>query len=53
VLDRDNPDPIFEDGDNKVYPMGPTCIFNGKSIPIFVTTTENGSIRTKRLTNML
>jgi hypothetical protein len=24
VLDRDNPDPIFEDGDDKVYPMDPT-----------------------------
>jgi hypothetical protein len=53
VLDRDNPDPIFEDGDDEVYPMGPICIFNGKSIPTFVTTTENGSITTKALTDML
>jgi hypothetical protein len=39
MLDRDNPGPIFEDGDGKVYPIGPACIFNGKSIPTFVTTT--------------
>jgi hypothetical protein len=26
VLDRDNPDPIFEDGNDNVYPIGPTCI---------------------------
>jgi hypothetical protein len=39
VLDRDNPDTIFEDGKDKVYPMGPTCIYNGKTITTFVTTT--------------
>jgi hypothetical protein len=53
VLDRDNPDPIFEDGDDKVYLMGTTCIFNGKTISTFVTTTENGSITAKALTDML
>jgi hypothetical protein len=53
VLDRDNPDPIFEDGEDKVYPIGPTCIFNGKSIPRFITTTEIGSITTKALNDML
>jgi hypothetical protein len=42
LLDRDNLDPIFEDGDDKVYSMGPTYIYNGKTIPTFVQTTENG-----------
>jgi hypothetical protein len=33
--------------------MGQPYIFNGKSIPTFVTTKENGSITTKSLTDML
>jgi hypothetical protein len=39
VLYRDNPDPIFEDDNDKVYPMGLPCIYNVKTIPTFVTTT--------------
>jgi hypothetical protein len=36
VLDRENPDPIFEDADDKVYPMDPTCIYTIKAIPTFI-----------------
>jgi hypothetical protein len=33
--------------------MVPTCIYNGKPIPTLITTTENVSITSKALTDML
>jgi hypothetical protein len=53
VLDRDNPDPIFEEGDDEVHPMGSTCIYNGNTIPTLITTKENDSTTAKSLTGML
>jgi len=40
-------------GDNKPYPFGPTCTFNGKEIPCFCCNSESGSITGPLLTSML
>ncbi len=39
-------------GEGKQYPFGPSCSFNGKSIPCFCCCSENGSITGHLLTNM-
>jgi hypothetical protein len=40
-------------GLDKVYPFGPTCHFQGKEIPTYVTASENGSITDKILTDIM
>jgi hypothetical protein len=40
-------------GVDHMFPFGPTCIFNGTEVPIFVTCSKNGSITSHLLTNML
>jgi hypothetical protein len=40
-------------GLDKYFPFGPTCSVNGKDIPCYVTTAENGSITSEILVNVL
>jgi hypothetical protein len=40
-------------GLEKYFPFGPTCSVNGKDIPCYVTTTENGSITSEILVKVL
>jgi hypothetical protein len=40
-------------GRNKRYPMGPTCVFNGITVPTFCCCSENGSITAELLVEML
>jgi hypothetical protein len=40
-------------GLDKVFPFGPTCHFQGKEIPTYVTASENGSITDKILTDIM
>ena len=43
---------FFEDnfGDSQLFPGGPTCVFKGKSVPVFITFTESGGIDRYTLT---
>jgi hypothetical protein len=40
-------------GINKQYPQGPVCHFNGKTVPTFCCCSENGSITSELLVEML
>ena len=40
-------------GRGKRYPMGPTCVFNGKTVPTFTGCSENGSVTGALLVAML
>ncbi len=40
-------------GINKFFPFGPTCTVNGKNLPCYVTSSENGSITSEILVNVL
>ena len=40
-------------GRGKRYPMGPTCMYNGKSVPAFCCCSDNGSITAELLVDML
>jgi hypothetical protein len=40
-------------GVDHIFPFGPTCTFNGVEVPTFVTCSENGSITSQLLNNML
>ena len=40
-------------GLDKQYPQGPVCHFNGKSVPSFCCCSENGSITSEILVDML
>jgi hypothetical protein len=40
-------------GEGKVYPMGPTCTYNGKNVPCFCCCLESGSITGMLLVQML
>jgi hypothetical protein len=52
-LDMEDIDDKFCDVKDKVFPYGPTVTYNGKKVPCYVTSTENGSITTEELTLML
>jgi hypothetical protein len=43
-LDMEEIDDRFCDVKDKVFPYGPTVTYNGKKVPCYVTSTENGSI---------
>jgi hypothetical protein len=40
-------------GNEKQYPMGPTCLFKGKEIPCFCCCSDSGAITGHLLTEML
>jgi hypothetical protein len=40
-------------GADRMFPFGPTCTFNGVTVPKFVTCSKNGSITSQLLTSML
>jgi hypothetical protein len=40
-------------GADRMFPFGPTCTFNGVTVPTFVTCSKNGSITSQLLTSML
>jgi hypothetical protein len=40
-------------GDDRIFPLGTTCIFNGIEVPPFITCSKNRSITSLLLTNML
>ena len=49
-------DTNFDDNQNgldKLFPLGPSCDYNGQIIPCFIGCSENGSITSKLLTNMV
>jgi hypothetical protein len=49
-----DPDFIYNNtGPGKIYPNGPTCLFNGKEVPCMVSNTENGSITSELLVSFL
>jgi hypothetical protein len=39
-------------GVDRIFPFGPTCIFNGIEMPTFDTCSKNGSIKSPLLTNI-
>ena len=46
----------FDDNQNgldKLFPLGPSCDYNGQIIPCFIGCSKNGSITSKLLTNMV
>ena len=46
----------FDDNQNgldKLFPLGPSCDYNGQIIPCFIGCSENGSNTSKLLTNMV
>jgi hypothetical protein len=43
----------YKRGCERLFPMVPTCIFEGKQVPTFVCCTENGSITSFLLATML
>ena len=52
----DDEDPLSEehcDGEEKWFPFGPSCNIHGKNVLCFVCSTENGSITSELLGNML
>jgi hypothetical protein len=40
-------------GVDRMFPFEPTCSFDGTEVPIFITCSNNGSITSQLLTNML
>jgi hypothetical protein len=40
-------------GAYRMFPFGPTCNFNGVTVPTFVTCSKNGSITSQLITSML
>jgi hypothetical protein len=40
-------------GVEKFYPLGPTCLYNGRKIPCFIGCSKNGSNTPSLLTSML
>ena len=49
-----NDDSLEEnEGQGKRYPMGPTCEYNGVTVPLFCCCSENESITAELLVGML
>jgi hypothetical protein len=46
-LDMEDIDYKFCDGKYKVFPYGPTVTYNGKKVPCYVKSIENGIITTE------
>jgi hypothetical protein len=40
-------------GADRMFPLGPTCTFNGVTVPTFVMCSKNGSIACQLLTSMI
>lgn len=52
--EENNPDFISNNtSPGKIYPNGPTCLFNGKETHCMVCNTENGSITSELLVSFL
>jgi hypothetical protein len=43
----------YKGGCERLFPMGPTCIFKGKEVPTCMCCTENGSITSNLIAAML
>ena len=42
-----------QNGLDKLFPLGPSCDYNGQIIPCIIGCSKNGSITSKLLTNMV